>query len=249
MSKLNKKCVIKCSFRFKELLNEITQQAGLFSVKRYKDYKHHVGVSALIDVSFTSGRIEVMGDYAKRIDQIRRVSINFATNVRQILSVAGMETVQVQGQSIPVSRFLDAYVKAAEPALVILSDYASRPFHLESQTLSQANALIGEAENGASETTLTFAVSKETHGLLKQRGLFRQQCADMISNLKVMSKSLKLKPDEEAIFKIINENFLALNNLATKLNSQNVKGEKVDATSAAKELNNLKQKIQIIGQS
>lgn len=236
MTNLTEKSVINCSQRFKDLIRQVCKKTSFTVVKRFKDCTPKLGISGLVEEAFQLREFDIMGDYTNRIEQLRRLSVNWTTNVGQLTKMLAGESLEAQGKVVQMTPFLEAYIKACEPLQAFIKELSERHYKMERIELPEAAEIRSESQNMAFETKITFMTSSSTKDYLREQGRIRETCAEIIATAAVYQKNLDISENEEQKLNLIKENFLSLNSLTTKLNSQRFKDEEIDLLSAAKTL-------------
>lgn len=170
MSDFTIKRHLRCTMRFKEIVNEIGHRAGFVRLKRGQTYKRKKGFSTLLDQVVTTQRIEIDGDYKEEIDRLNRIRVNHANNVSQLINNVGHVSFQSNGKTYLLNDYITEYYQSAEQALLFIAQMSeTNPFYSPA-SLYLINDLLDEAAKREKDTTITFKSTENVSRNLDLKG-------------------------------------------------------------------------------
>lgn len=170
MSDFTIKRHLRCTMRFKEIVNEIGHRAGFVRLKRGQTYKRKKGFSTLLDQVVTTQRIEIDGDYKEQIDRLNRIRVNHANNVSQLINNVGHVSFQSNGKTYLLNDYITEYYQSAEQALLFIAQMSeTNPFYSPA-SLYLINDLLDEAAKREKDTTITFKSTENVSRNLDLKG-------------------------------------------------------------------------------
>lgn len=170
MSDFTIKRHLRCTIRFKEIVNEIGHRAGFVRLKRGQTYKRKKGFSTLLDQVVTTQRIEIDGDYKEQIDRLNRIRVNHANNVSQLINNVGHVSFQSNGKTYLLNDYITEYYQSAEQALLFIAQMSeTNPFYSPA-SLYLINDLLDEAAKREKDTTITFKSTENVSRNLDLKG-------------------------------------------------------------------------------
>lgn len=170
MSDFTIKRHLRCTMRFKEIVNEIGHRAGFVRLKRGQTYKRKKGFSTLLDQVVTTQRIEIDGDYKEEIDRLNRIRVNHANNVSQLINNVGHVSFQSNGKTYLLNDYITEYYQSAEPALIFIAQMSETNPYYSPASLELINDLLDEAAKREKDTTITFKSTENVSRNLDLKG-------------------------------------------------------------------------------
>lgn len=214
MSEYTGKHYLRCTKRFKEIVNEIGHRAGFVRLKKGQTYARKKGFSALLDQVVTTNRIEIEGDYKEEIDKLNRIRVNHTNNVSQLLNNVGHVSFQSNGKTYQLKDYISEYYQSAEPALKFIADASeSNPYHV-SASLELIDELINEAHTKETDTGITFKSSYVTDNVLALHSKIMDGIITLFEQTHVSARTFRISETDTALlekYKKIFEQFNSLN--------------------------------------
>ncbi|MBR7522413.1 hypothetical protein [Pseudomonas juntendi] len=237
MSEYTGKHYLRCTQRFKEIVNEIGHRAGFVRLKKGQDYARKKGFSALLDQVVTTNRIEIEGDYKEEIDKLNRIIVNHTNNLSQVLNNVGHVSLHSNGKTYQLKDYILEYYKSAEPALKFIAMISeSDPFY-KSSSLDLIDELIREAEIKETDTGITFKSSYVTDNVLALHDKLMDAIITLFEKTQVYARTLKLSETDKIKLETYEKIFKHFNSLNKYINDALFKK---DEPSYAKVADNLK---------
>ncbi|MBA1220036.1 hypothetical protein G7017_03845 [Pseudomonas fulva] len=214
MNNFTQKHYLRCTQRFKEIVNEIGHRAGFVHLKQGQTYIRKKGFSALLDQIVNTPIIEIEGGYKEEIDKLNRVRVNHANNVSQLLNNVGHVSFQSNGKTYLLKDYIYEYYKSAEPALQFIARISETDPFYSAASLDLIEDLKEEAKNRDKETAITFKSSDIVSNCLALKGQLLDAVIYYFDEANVKARTLKLSESDNALlekFKKIFEQFNSLN--------------------------------------
>lgn len=205
---------LRCTIRFKEIVNEIGHRAGFVRLKRGQTYKRKKGFSSLLDQVVTTKIIEIEGDYKEQIDKLNRIRVNHANNVSQLINNVGNVSFQSNGKTYLLNNYITEYYQSAEPALIFIAQMSeTNPFYSPA-SLDLIIQLLDEAKNIEKDTMITFKSTEHVSRNLDLKGQLMDAVIFYFEHTNVKARTFQIsETDAERLEKYekVFEQFNSLN--------------------------------------
>lgn len=218
MTNYTGKHYLRCTQRFKEIVNEIGHRAGFVRLKKGQTYARKKGFSALLDQVVTTNRIEIEGDYKEEIDKLNRIRINHTNNVSQLINNVGQVSFQSNDKTYQLNNFIIDYYKSAEPALGFIARVSeSNPFYTSSY-FHLIDELIIEGSIKETETGITFKSSQITDNVLALHDKMMDGVIKLFKKTHVSARTFKISEADAELLEKYKRIFEQFNNLNKYVN-------------------------------
>lgn len=218
MSDFTIKRHLRCTIRFKEIVNEIGHRAGFVRLKRGQTYKRKKGFSTLLDQVVTTQRIEIDGDYKEQIDRLNRIRVNHANNVSQLINNVGHVSFQSNGKTYLLNDYITEYYQSAEQALLFIAQMSeTNPFYSPA-SLYLINDLLDEAAKREKDTTITFKSTENVSRNLDLKGQLMDAVIYYFEQTNVKARTFQISETDADILEKYEKVFEQFNSLNKYVN-------------------------------